>query len=237
MKSAIRSIGCACALALIGSGAMAEQPGIGSRLNDPPPAGPAAVGNSEASNSPSGEALAMGRQVSDCMVARHPAMVARYIAANADAASGGIKGPAFNGLDDALTGCLVETSGRTNSVEMNLGQRTLQGLFAEASFRALPQDSLVLAVDGAPNYAAGWVSSIPALSVVDRMAICLAAGHPAESIALVRSDPGTPGEAAAMTAVMPHIQTCLVMGATLKADRTTVRLAVATALYHRQSVL
>lgn len=235
MKSAIISIGYACALALIGSAAAAEQPRTSSSLKSLSPAGSVGVGSDDVDGGPSALAIAMGRQVSNCMVLRHPAMVARYISADADAASGGIKGPAFNGLDDALTGCMVEISGRTNSIQMNLGQRMLQGLFAEASLRMLSRDGVDLPVDSAPNYAASWVSAVPALSVVDRMALCLAAGHPAESMALVRSDPGTPGEATAMTAIMPHIHGCLIQNATLKADRTAVRLAVAKAVYHRRA--
>lgn len=218
-------------LALSFSAAAPAQQGewTGSRLKTQPPAGLAAIGSSDTVIESSAEALAVGRKVSGCMVVRHPAMVASFISADPAAVK-------VRGLDDALSGCLMESQANRNSSQLTYSNRELEGMLAEASIMARPA-AAPLPVDSAPSYAARWVSADPALSVVDRMAICLAAKHPAESVALVRSVPASADEKAAMTAMMPHIAGCLVQGATLKGNRNAIRLAVAKALYYRQPTL
>lgn len=201
----------------------------GSRLKTQPSAGLAAIGSSDTIIETPAKALAVGRKVSACMVVRHPAMVASFISADAAVVK-------VRGLDDALSGCLVESQADRNSSQLSYGNREFQGMLAEASIMAWTAAE-ALPVDSAPNYAARWVSADPSQSVVDRMAICLAAKHPAESVALVRSVPGSVEEKAAITAMMPHIGGCVVQGATLKGNRNAIRLAVARAVYYRQRSL
>ena len=195
-------------------------------------AAPVAQGNSDIVMKPSTEAMAVGRMLSACMVARHPAVAIRYIAAEAE-----VRDKIAKGMNEALSECLMNDGNKSASARMSLANGDLQGLFAEAFVISRTDASSALPVAAAPNYAATWVSADPSQSVVDRMAICLAATRPAEALALVRSTPASPDERAAFAAVMPHVGGCLVTGATLKTDRSGLRLAVARAVYFRQVAL
>jgi hypothetical protein len=70
---------------------------------------------------------------------------------------------------------------------------------------------------------------------VDEMGACMADTDPAGIMALIRTNPGTADEAAAISALTPALTKCLSAGTRLDANRPALRAALADALYQRMA--
>jgi hypothetical protein len=82
-------------------------------------------------------------------------------------------------------------------------------------------------------YQPRWAAVTGRAPAVDEMADCVAANDPGGVVALLRSDADSDAEKAAFAALGEKFGQCLVSGATLKANRLSMRAALAEALYQR----
>jgi hypothetical protein len=78
-----------------------------------------------------------------------------------------------------------------------------------------------------------WMASSGGSLVELRLGECLAETQPNAVGALVGSAASTPQELTAFQALIPYIPSCLDKNVTLKATRSSLRLALAFALYRR----
>jgi hypothetical protein len=82
-------------------------------------------------------------------------------------------------------------------------------------------------------YQPRWAAVTGRAPAVDEMADCVAASDPGGVVALLRSDADSDAEKTAFAALGEKFGQCLVSGATLKANRLSMRAALAEALYQR----
>lgn len=82
-------------------------------------------------------------------------------------------------------------------------------------------------------YQPRWAAVTGRASAIDEMADCVAANDPGGVVALLRSDADSDAEKAAFAVLSEKFGQCLVSGATLKANRLSMRAALAEALYQR----
>jgi len=83
------------------------------------------------------------------------------------------------------------------------------------------------------GYQRRWFSMTGRDGTVDEMAACAAETNPAGVRALLATRAQRKEEASAVNALGPTLGSCLRTGATLKANRQSLRAALAEALYHR----
>lgn len=108
-----------------------------------------------------------------------------------------------------------------------------RGMLAEAALR---QDFGSRSPEALPRqrtYSRPWFAATGRPLVVDEMGACVADTDPAGLKALLTTSPESPQEKAAFSRLMPSIGPCLTAGATLNANRQSLRVALAEALYHR----
>ena len=110
----------------------------------------------------------------------------------------------------------------------------MRGNYAEAAMSKMAEDDGLAPLAPAQiGYAREWFALTGRDPVVDEMAVCVAEQNPAGIQALLATKPETPEEKAATTALGPVLGPCLPQGATLKANRQSLRAALAEALFHR----
>lgn len=96
----------------------------------------------------------------------------------------------------------------------------------------------ILLVEAAPRGSlAGRVALNPAAPLFaardqgEVMSVCVVRAAPAETEALLATEHGSPAEAAALSAVAPHIGPCLAEGAAMRLNRPGLRAMLALAAY------
>ncbi|MFS0736408.1 hypothetical protein ABC347_05095 [Sphingomonas sp. 1P06PA] len=192
------------------------------------------VGSAEMIDQTAEAAMATGRAMARCLVNREEKRVMAALETNdGDPASNSH----FVRLQPQLTSCLGKSvEGMGSQVAVNLSRATLRGLLSEAWLRKhAPPVMAEQAFDDAAQARAIRTGN-PSRDIVSAMADCLVFTAPAESVQLVTSDPASPAEKVAITALVPSLSSCVPKKVTLKTNRTGIRLALASALYRRTVV-
>jgi len=178
----------------------------------------------------SDKAVAVGRDMARCLVAEHPAQVKAALALG-DSVMFRL---AMIKLRDALGNCMTGSSLDTGAfANMQLSPHALAGLLAEAVFSRESVPALVPAKYDPNSRKLDWIAGSASSLVQLRLGECLSKTQPQGVIALVTSDPSSPNEATAFQALTPYIPGCLDKNVTLTATKSSLRLALAFALYRR----
>lgn len=216
-------------IGVISSPLAAQEAMTGSRLPGQPVAGLSSSGElpGKVLDRNSDEAVKTARAVADCVLAQSP----KNAVAVVEAVTEETRKTAVGRIYPALSLCLGEmTSGQRSMFEFS--PTSLTAVLAEALLRK-NKPAAPAPLPMRKDFGAAWESADPSQHVVDEMANCIAATHPDLASALVLSEPGSPNETHAFAAIMPTLGPCLVTKATLKTNRTGIRMSLATALYHR----
>lgn len=109
----------------------------------------------------------------------------------------------------------------------------LRGMLAEAALFGLKQDDTLEALPAQASYARDWFAISGRDPVANEMAVCVAEQNPRGISALLATKAESTEELAAARALSGSLGPCLPQGATLKANRQSLRAALAEALFHR----
>jgi hypothetical protein len=179
---------------------------------------------------PSEEAVAAARDMARCIASRRPKDVQAALAVGTQEDFR----RAMRRLGDSLGNCLAYSGTNVaDASDMQLASHTMAGLLAEALFAGAGALNLTPAKYNANAPKLDWMASSPAGLVQLRLAECLAETQPTAVAALVTTKPSSPQEASAFQAIVPSIPACLDKNVTLKATRSSLRIALAFALYRR----
>ena len=179
---------------------------------------------------PTDQALAVGRSMARCVVsARRKDVETALAVSTADDFT-----KASRKLFESLGDCMAYSSPIVADVsQFQFGPTSLAGLLAEAMLRNGVSPSLAPAKYDANAPKLDALAGSQASLVQLRLGECLAQTQPDVVAAFVRSQPASSEEATALQAVVPFVPTCLDKNVTLKATRSSLRLALAFALYRR----
>lgn len=178
-----------------------------------------------ASARPSDQAVATGMAMAACMVRRNSRSVERYLN-TADAG----RHAAMEPLQSMMPTCLNEAD--RGATQLRLSASAFDGALAKAALvREAPMS--LPAIEPGKTDVPVWLSRDANQRVVQEMAICLADRFPAQSLAFVISSRDSATDADALGALSPHLGECLIRGTTLHANKEGIRLALASAIYHR----
>ncbi len=175
-------------------------------------------------------ALAM-QQYGGCMVAKRARFVRSLLLADTtDAVQAAERG--LSGEMSCLS--LILSSDMAEMRQLHIETAELRGTVAEASLRqATAQISDLPALPLTKDYTRAWFPTTTRNPIVDEMAVCVADTNPLGIGELIRTQPFTSGENAAMKGMMENFGSCLRVGAKLQANRPALRAALADALYQR----
>jgi len=176
---------------------------------------------------PGARAMSTGRAMATCMVARQPKRV-EVLLAQTSAAGMDL---AWRPLLAAADGCLFNAI--DSDADLIFSNNTVRSLLAEAMFMKAGPPRLALAQYSSVVEGSDWITDNAGAKVVLRTADCVVARKPAEVADLLATTPEAATEKSAFAALVPTLGTCLETGVTLKANRTGMRLALASALDRR----
>ena len=179
---------------------------------------------------PTDQAIAVARDTARCLVSQHSSDVKAALAVGAQQDFR----RAMLRLRDALGNCMSGSAENDADLSnMELAPNALAGLLAEAMFARedIPTPAAAKYDANAPKL--DWMAGSAGSLVQLRLGECLAMTQPDAVAAFVRSTPSSPQEMSAFQAVAPAIPACLDKNVTLKATRSSLRLALAFALYRR----
>lgn len=109
----------------------------------------------------------------------------------------------------------------------------LRGMLAEAALFGMKQDDTLEASPAQASYVRQWFAISGRDPVANEMAVCVAEQNPQGIRALLATTAESAEELAAARALSGSLGPCLPQGATLKANRQSLRAALAEALFHR----
>ena len=165
-----------------------------------------------------------------CVVRNRPALAARYLQTTS-AVEMKAMAP---GLFREISSCPYLGGGEFGTArQVGWSEDVGRGMIAEALLARLPRTVPLPALPLVKEYRSPWADVSGRNSVVEEMAVCVAATNPAAIDALVATTVDTPAESAAIGAVGPSLGPCLSATAKLTANRASLRAALAEALYHR----
>lgn len=205
----------------IGTSGSAQETELGSRLNKRPD-----IRQVHGKGSTRVDAQNMLRCIADSRTDK----ARRYLAQVRDTEIEKI-GP---GLFRPLTNC-VYIDGSDFSTERQVGwsRDVGRGALAEALLAKTPRPAPLVALALQKQYHSPWAEVSGRDIVVEEMAVCVAATNPSGIDALLRTSVESDAEKAAVAALGPWLGPCLSATAILKANRASLRAALAEALYHR----
>lgn len=132
----------------------------------------------------------------------------------------------FNMWDDATH----ITEGRSFRFPADI----LRGMLAEQLIKHdLPRYSALAPLPRQLTYSRAWYPGTQRDASVDEMATCVSETAPAETLALLKTEPYSPQEGAAFGALGPGLGACLRAGVKVTGNRQSLRAALADALYQR----
>ena len=121
-----------------------------------------------------------------------------------------------------------------HSQQARIPTEIYRGMMAEAAMRHDQNlASLLAPLPRKASYGASWFAVTGRPLAVDEMSACMAETDPAGIRNLLVTTAETPEEKKAFSALTPGFGPCLTTGATLNANRQSMRAALAEALYHR----
>jgi len=137
----------------------------------------------------------------------------------------------YRGTCINLIGIAFDADSQRSSIPSDV----YRGMLAEAALRQQLHGaaSTLAPLPRQPNYAAPWFAATKRPTAVDELGLCVAETNPAGVRALLATEPEGPEETRALAAINPSLAPCLTTGATLNANRQSLRAALAEALYHR----
>lgn len=179
---------------------------------------------------PTDEALFVGRAMARCAVSEHR----RDVKFALDVSSVEAFRQATQKFSGSLADCLAY-SGKDVAAfsQFQLAPHALAGLLAEALLRQEGIPALLPGTYQANAPQLDWMAASGGSLAELRLGECLAQTQPSAVAALIGSAPSSPQEQAAFQGLMPFVPACLDKNVTLKATRSSLRLALAFALYRR----
>ena len=167
-----------------------------------------------------------------CLTETRPAQVRQLL----QASSAAIATMTYRGLaDDNRCFSRVFPSGQFRPEDVAFSQDLLRGRLAEQALVA--QSGAVAALPPLPlqqkRYIRPWFVATGRNVAVDEMGACIADTDPSGIVALIKTDPASAQESAAIGALSPSLTKCLSAGTRLDASRQALRAALADALYQR----
>jgi hypothetical protein len=207
---------------LFGTQAFAgDEPPIGSRLGN--------RSDTAIQHDPKSSVQA-GHQVSGCTFLKRPTAV-RAALDSVDAAEAKrlfaktrVEGTCIN---------LLLANDYADSQRIYLPDEIYRGMLAEAALRLEFKSLQFSPLQRQPRYERAWFAVTGRPIAVDEMAACVADTYPAGVRALLATIAETPDERRAISDLSSWLGPCLTVGATLNANRQSLRAALAEALYHR----
>ena len=137
--------------------------------------------------------------------------------------------------DDSRCFAKVFPNGEFKPEDVAFSQDLLRGRLAEQEL--LAQSGGVAALPPLPlqqkRYVRSWFAATGRNPAVDEMGACMADTDPSGIVALIKTDPGSSSESAAIAAMSASLTKCLSAGTRLDAGRQSLRAALADALYQR----
>lgn len=196
-----------------------SQPALGTLIPGKATAATTAGGDYDAVSKD--EALRTGRKVAECIATHRRKEIIAFLLSDG-------KGRLPQNVQREMGFCLGNRNSESFS-SMRLDGPTLHGLLAEAVIAASPPQlsSVEMTNEGkAQLWAAGP-------SALDQTAACVAQTHPDRAISLLTAEPASSREVAAFDGLMPALKACIDSHGAFRADRMSVRFAMALALLHR----
>jgi hypothetical protein len=176
----------------------------------------------------------MGRQYVACLAQTRPSEVRALLHA-ADESTAAGRYQTLTNDQRCLTRVFDDRPFQAADLAFSIG--VLRGDLAEQALLAMA--SQVAALPALPlqqkAYLRPWAAATGRNATVDEMGACMADTDPAAIYSLIRTQPGSTEENAAMAAISPALTKCLTAGTRLEADRRALRAALADALYQRVS--
>ena len=227
MRAALLSIGLVAMLATAGGAAAqstANDPPIGSRV------GKRLKGDPIADERKS--ALA-AHEMARCMVNKRERVVRELLASTSQEQAKKVD-RRLNGEMQCFN-AMLEVNDFVEGRVVAFPQDVLRGMLAEhmlkkepTRVRMLPQLQPLQQI-----YVRPWYPSTARDPIVDELATCVAEVNPAGTFAMLRTEPYSAVEGAAMGTLGADFGRCLRAGAKLRANRQALRAALAEALYQR----
>jgi hypothetical protein len=169
-----------------------------------------------------------------CLSQTRPAQV-RQLLQSSSAAAANLTYHAL--ADDNRCFTRVFPSGEFRPEDIAFSQDLLRGRLAEQAL--LAQSAAVAALQPLAlqqkRYVRSWFVATGRNEAVDEMGACMADTNPAGILAVIKTEPGSSDESAAISAMSPSLAKCLSAGTRLDAGRQALRAALADALYQRLS--
>lgn len=179
---------------------------------------------------PTDDAIAVARSMARCVVSQH----SREVKAALMVGAADDFRKATKHLNESLGDCMgYGGKNLADFSNMEVSPGTLAGLLAEAMLVREGMPALVPGKYEANAPKLDWLAGSPASLVQLRLGECLSMTQPAPVSAFVASPPSSPQETAAFQGLVPAIPACLDKNVTLKATKSSLRLALAFALYRR----
>lgn len=171
-----------------------------------------------------------GHKVAQCLYAKRKADVVAALGTS-------VAGEAqryHNNLrrSSACAGVTVNTSA-VEGVAVDIPQDVMRGMLAEAALANIWKLDALQPLPAQPSYQRDWFGATGRDRAADEMAVCAAEQNPAGIRTLIATTPESGEELSAVQALGATLGPCLPQGATLKANRQSLRAALAEALYHR----
>lgn len=184
---------------------------------------------------PDGEVAPMG--LIDCFAVRETRRAESLLASQPGTPA---ESSAMEGLTGRRSACRGELSAE-QIADLTAEPRYLRGIIAQARYLARYPDAAPASIASAPPseiaveiYNQRVTSAADAPSEIIRIfGDCMAAADPMRLDALVRSDAGSAQETTAIGAIQPLMGPCLWNGQSVQFTRTTLRAALADALYRK----
>ena len=137
-------------------------------------------------------------------------------------------------LSEENCNMLGEARAMSDTTQFTYPTDVLRGMIAEQMVsNRLEQARVLPRLPIERTYSRPWFAMTGREAVVDAMAVCLSENDPANVVGLLRTQAYSPAEMAAVQALGPTLGQCLQVGYKLRANRQTLRAAVAEGLYHR----
>lgn len=176
------------------------------------------------------EAARAGHRFAGCIYVKQPSAV-RAMLNEVDA------GTATSRMEklDSNASCsnLMILAPESNRQMISLPTDIYRGLLAEAALRNDYAGVTPQPLPKQASYERPWFAATGRVRAVDEMGACAADVDPAGVRSLLATTAETAEEKGAIGALAPTLGACLTAGATLNANRQSLRAALAEALYHR----
>jgi hypothetical protein len=176
---------------------------------------------------PDTAALTKAREVAACVEKSAPDKVDALLGATDVAAFEA----AWRPVKSKMSTCFYNRS--ETDAHLRMTNNFVRSLMAEARFRRLGPASLAAIDYTSVVEGSDWITGDAGAKVVLRTADCVAARKPAEAAALLGTMPESAEEKTRFATLVPTLGSCLETGVTLKANRSGMRLALASALDRR----